>query len=278
MALNETLHPGEFIVSEANGTRSREQVVLTVNAAALPAGQVLGKITKASSAASVTASIAATTLTVTAVASGTLSVGQTLSGTGVTAGTTITGNGTGTGSTGTYTVSVSQTVASTTITAAGVVTAAYAGNTGNGAMGAVTLSVNAKPGIYNLTIVEPAANAGTYVVEDPTGLFVGRGNVAAAFSAGGLAFTLADGATDFVSGDGFTITVSAGSGRYAAYSNIATNGSEVAAAILYAEAPISATYQKATVVVRDAEVDESLLAGLDAAGKADLAALGIVMR
>lgn len=65
----------------------------------------------------VTGSIAATTLTVTAVASGTLAVGDTIGGTGVTAGTTITGLGTGTGGAGTYTVSASQTVASTTITA-----------------------------------------------------------------------------------------------------------------------------------------------------------------
>lgn len=68
--------------------------------------------------ASVTGSISTTTLTVTAVGSGTLSVGQILSGTGVTAGTRITGFITGTGGTGTYSVSVSQTVASTTITAA----------------------------------------------------------------------------------------------------------------------------------------------------------------
>lgn len=278
MALTEGLHTGEFIVSEANGTRSREEVTLTALAAALPVGQVLGKITKASSAASVTASIAGNTMTVTAVGSGSLSIGQTLSGSGVTAGTTITANGTGTGGTGTYTVSASQTVSSTTITASGAITAAYAGNTGNGTMGAVTLSANAKAGVYNLTIVEPATNAGTFVVEDPDGLFVGRGTVAAAFSAGGLAFTLADGATDFVAGDGFTITIGAGSGRYAAYSNTATNGTEVAAAILYATAPISTGYQKATVVVRDAEVDESLLTGLDAAGKADLARVGIVMR
>ena len=64
---------------------------------------------------SVTGSIAATTLDVTAVGSGIIRVGMEISGTGVTAGTTITALGTGSGGTGTYTVSVSQTVASTTI-------------------------------------------------------------------------------------------------------------------------------------------------------------------
>lgn len=68
-----------------------------------------------SAAASVTGSIASTTLTVTAVGSGALAVGQVLSGTGVTAGTYITALGTGAGGTGTYTVSASQTTASTTI-------------------------------------------------------------------------------------------------------------------------------------------------------------------
>ena len=65
--------------------------------------------------ATFTGSISGTTLTVTAVSAGTIQVGQGISGTGVTAGTTIVGLGTGTGSTGTYTVSASQTVASTTI-------------------------------------------------------------------------------------------------------------------------------------------------------------------
>lgn len=65
--------------------------------------------------ARVTGSISGTTLTVSAVASGTLYVGQTIQGTGVTALTIITALGTGTGGAGTYTVSASQTVSSTTL-------------------------------------------------------------------------------------------------------------------------------------------------------------------
>ncbi len=66
-------------------------------------------------AAKVTGSITGTTLTVTAVTSGTLYVGQTIQGTGVTALTIITALGTGSGGAGTYTVSTSQTVSSTTL-------------------------------------------------------------------------------------------------------------------------------------------------------------------
>ena len=66
-----------------------------------------------------TASIgpASTTMTVTAITSGTIYPGMTITGTGVTAGTRIISQTTGIdGSTGTYVVSVSQTVSSTTIT------------------------------------------------------------------------------------------------------------------------------------------------------------------
>jgi hypothetical protein len=60
--------------------------------------------------------------------SGRFAVGQTISGTGVTGGTTITAILTGSGGVGTYTVSVSQTVSSTTITAthtSGTITANF---------------------------------------------------------------------------------------------------------------------------------------------------------
>jgi hypothetical protein len=63
----------------------------------------------------VTGDISTTTLTVSAVTSGVLQIGQTIEGSGVTDGTIITAFGTGTGGVGTYTVSASQTVASTTI-------------------------------------------------------------------------------------------------------------------------------------------------------------------
>jgi len=66
--------------------------------------------------ATVTGSISSTTLTVTAVASGTIYVGMTITGSGVSANTRITALGTGTGGIGTYTVNNSQTVSSTTLT------------------------------------------------------------------------------------------------------------------------------------------------------------------
>jgi len=69
-----------------------------------------------SSGAQFAGSISGTTLTVSGSVVGVIQVGMLISGTGVTANTTITAAGTGTGGTGTYTVSASQTVSSVTIT------------------------------------------------------------------------------------------------------------------------------------------------------------------
>lgn len=70
--------------------------------------------------ASFTGSISGTTLTVTAVSGpGAISVGNPITGAGVTAGTYVTALGSGTGGTGTYTVSASQTVGSESMVATG---------------------------------------------------------------------------------------------------------------------------------------------------------------
>jgi hypothetical protein len=74
--------------------------------------------TSVTSGAVFTGSIATTTLTVTAMTSGTIAVGQMVTGTGVAVGTIITALGTGSGGTGTYTVGISQTASSTTMTSA----------------------------------------------------------------------------------------------------------------------------------------------------------------
>lgn len=67
-------------------------------------------------------------------------------------------------------------------------------------------------------------------------------------------------------------------GKYVAYDNVGTDGSEVAAAILYAAVHDSAADQKAVAFVRDCEVAEMRLTGIDATGKTDLAAVGIIVR
>ena len=68
------------------------------------------------------------------------------------------------------------------------------------------------------------------------------------------------------------------SGKYAEYNNAASDGTEVAAGVLYATVKDSTADQKAVIIARQAEVIESELTGLDANGKADLLALGIICR
>ena len=70
-----------------------------------------GTLNSATVGAVVTATIAGTVMTVSAVTSGVLHVGQTVQGAGVTIDTIITALGTGTGGVGTYTLSVASTVA-----------------------------------------------------------------------------------------------------------------------------------------------------------------------
>jgi hypothetical protein len=163
--------------------------------------------------------------------------------------------------------------------------AAQAGNTGNGTMGAITMAAGALPGVYRLEIIAAAANAGTFNVFDPNGAFIGQGTVAVAFAGGGLAFTLADGATDFAVGDGFNITVAAGSGKYKEYNPANTDGSGVVAGILWDDVDASAADVKGVGVVRDCTVNQGELlwftgasAGQITAGIAGLTLLGIICR
>lgn len=101
--------------SVQSGTINLAAATSFSNAASL-IGQTLG--IQGPQEAVVNGSIAGTTLTVTSVVSGTLTVGGVLSGTGVVAGTYIVGFISGAGGAGTYQVSTSQTVAAQQITAA----------------------------------------------------------------------------------------------------------------------------------------------------------------
>lgn len=95
-------------------------------------------------------------------------------------------------------------------TAAG---AAVAGGTGNGTITAApTVGAAAKAGVYRLTCIEPATDLGKFQVEDPDGIVIGVATVGTEFTTH-LTFTIADGSTDFVAGDSFTITVTAGNSK-----------------------------------------------------------------
>ncbi len=205
-------HKAEFIVTEANGSLSRETITILEGQSLLP-GHVLGKV----------------------------EVG----------------------------------------TASG---AAVSGNTGNGTIGSVTVGSGAKHGVYQITCIEPASNAGTFAVEDPDGVTVGTAVVATPF-AGPIGFTIADGATDFVAGDRFAVTVAAGSGKYKEYDPANTDGSQTAVAILIDVVDATEADTEAVIIARHAEVNAAELiwfTGADAnektAGLAQLTSRDIIAR
>jgi hypothetical protein len=68
------------------------------------------------------------------------------------------------------------------------------------------------------------------------------------------------------------------SGKYKAYNNGASDGSEVAAGILYAACDASDGDKAAVAIVRLAEVASARLTGLDANATTDLKALNIIVR
>lgn len=213
VVLTEGQHAGEFIVSEANGWRSRDRVTV-LSGQNLKAGAVIG------------------------------------------------------------------------VVALGAATgAAVAGNTGNGTMGAVTVGTGAKAGVYKVTFLEPAANLGAFMVEDPDGVNIGNGDVGAAFSGGGIGFTISDGGTDFAAGDQFTITVAAGSLKVKEWNPSDAVGAAVVTGVLLDAVDASAADRPGVIIARDAEVrsaDLQWFTGADnthkATGRAGLKALGIIAR
>ncbi len=130
-------------------------------------------------------------------------------------------------STGSEAWLASGTVLGRVLTQSPAVAAPAMGNTGDGGLGSVTVGAGAAVGVHRLTVFLAVANAGLFTLAGPDGVLLGIGQVGAAVQIAGLAFTLADGATDFAAGDGFTITVAPGSGKARALQPAGTDGSEV---------------------------------------------------
>lgn len=122
------------------------------------------------------------------------------------------------------------TVLGKTLVSGSAAAVAGASNTGNGTMGSITVSSHAKIGQYVLRITVASSNAGAFELLNANGSVVGTGNVASAFVGAGLAFTLADGSTDFAVGDTFVITVT-GTEKYKILENTASDGSAAFAGI-----------------------------------------------
>jgi hypothetical protein len=176
-------------------------------------------------------------------------------------------------------------VGKTLVGAAGAAVA-FAANTGNGTVGAITVGGTTKLGKYKVIFI----SATQFEIEDPDGKPTGHGGATGvAFSGGGLGFTITAGGTAFVPGDGFDITVTGGVTKWKEHDPAATDGSERAAGILLFALDTSATGTNAdtvaTLITRQAligDADITWKAGMTAQQKTDALALlltaGIIAR
>jgi len=122
-----------------------------------------------------------------------------------------------------------------------------AGNTGNGTVTAAPAAGDVIPlvGNYVLTCIEAVTNGGRFKLEDPNGnlvdgnleLVAGAGG-STSFTAGGLTFTITDGATDFAATDFFTLAVAA-DGNVVVYNPAGVGGAQIPSHVLTYE--VSAT-------------------------------------
>lgn len=299
MALTETNHTLEFLLSEAQGSFSRDSGTL-LTGQNLSAGAVLGQITKAVAAAPIPTIVGTGTGAMTALTFGpdvqTGSYVITLSETSATAafsvvapdGTILPNGAVGTAyvsthlsflisSAGTMTVDDSYTVV---VTAGG--TPALVG-TGTGLVSGVSLGPDAQNGAYRVQLLATSGTAEFEVIA-PDGSKLKRGQVATAYASNHVNFTLANGGT-MTSGDYFVIVVAKGSEKFVAYTPGTYDGRHSASAVLAGDYNATDADQSIAVISRNAEVAESLLSwgasvttAQQASGIAQLAQRGIIAR
>lgn len=161
---------------------------------------------------------------------------------------------------------------------------AKVGNTASvGLCTSVTGGLSTIPEIWTLTCTAEASNAGTFsVIGSKTGR-IKDATVAVAYTSDFVNFTLTDTAEDFNVGDGFTITVTEGSGNVVALDPDAVNGSNHAAGIMIAAVDATSADKAGVAIVREAMIASANLvwpaaisAGDKAIALADLEVLGIV--
>jgi len=300
--LTETFHAAGFLVSEAPGSRSRSAVVVA-SGAAVAAGTVIGRITATSVAQSFSGTGVGiltpdgSTPVLAGVQEGAYRIvctepasnagrfevydpqgvhlgGHTVAGSAFSNQIkfTIADGGTDFVAGDQFTIYVKA----GTITAGG-------SNTGNGTATLYQTTEGVQIGTYTLTCTATASNAGTFSVVAPDATSLGALTVGTRYTGGGLDLLIADGSSDFIVGDTFTIAVTRG--KVKAWDPANTDGSGTAFGVLWADAASASADVKGAAIVRDAEVNKSELvwkSGLTEAqkvtGLAQLAAAGIIGR
>ncbi|WP_338523360.1 head decoration protein [Pseudomonas batumici] len=113
--------------------------------------------------------------------------------------------------------------------------AAAQGNTGNGTLGSISVGAAVEVGIYTIT----ATSATVFSVIDPEGVVLGNATAGTPFTSAEINLTLTAGATAFVVGDAFTISVFDAVGTYVQCVRTASDGSQNPVAILVDDADAS---------------------------------------
>jgi hypothetical protein len=118
------------------------------------------------------------------------------------------------------------------VTIGAVTSAAKAGgNTGNGTNTVLSAGTRTVSGVYQIRFL----TATTYTVTDPNGEALPNG-ANGAYANPNLNFTITAGGTPFIAGDGFDVTVAAGSNLWRKAVKTAVDGSQTATAILVDDA------------------------------------------
>lgn len=162
---------------------------------------------------------------------------------------------------------------------------ADAGNTGNGTMTGVAGGSQTMDGSYALTCISAAANGGTFAVMAPDGTALPDAAVGLAYANTQLNFIINDGATDFATGDIFSVAVAKGDGSAVALDLTAVDGTQIAAGFTIGAYDATLAALPGVAIVRDAVIDPDNLiwpvgitADQTAAALDQLDARGIVSR
>ncbi|WP_051281106.1 head decoration protein [Rhodanobacter sp. OR92] len=155
--------------------------------------------------------------------------------------------------------------------------------TGDGAVGAVTLGSAAEVGTYVLTCTAAATGAGTFSVQTPSGEYLPNLTVAVAYATPHINLTVADGAADWAVGAVINVVVTAG--EFTVLNPAGTDGSQIAAGVLWDNTNAADADAACVVIRRQAEARADGLvwpAAITEPQKstaiAQLAELGIVLR
>jgi hypothetical protein len=166
------------------------------------------------------------------------------------------------------------------------------GNTGDGTVTGFSLAAGGPPkvGDWNLECVLAVTNGGEFKLEDPDGNLVASplrmtagAGAATEFTVAGMTFIITDGATDFIAGDKFALTVADEGHNWVPYDADGLNGSQYPRGVLPEPITVTgaATPHRSILIEGEVYEDKLVIDAGGTVGEALIAALrseGIIAR